>query len=735
MAPAKGMHWQEDTLATLDLLLQQMSHADLRAVATRLGLRRRQQHSKAQWAAAIAAAWHDEQLRLQWLAALTPGANAALLRLVEAGELPAGLFWGTFGKVRRAVEARREQTKPWQKPQNPAEELYYLGLLHPLGARTLRRAGRVQLASDVRSLLAQGLAVAPAVAVPVETAAVLLHDLGQLLIFCQASPDLRLLHDRWLRVPDLAALNLRLAKVQPARSLSSHRRNAWIAFLALLAACARLQDAGKLTATGWAWLRMTPADQLLFVWKAWLQAPADLRVQFGGAGMDGVILRELLCCLPGQEIAFSVAQVASWLAGASAGFSPLLDASFASLPELETAVRRLLVRELAYFGIAGAAAGPPHASRRFVVTPLGGLLLAGQPVELQAGAFAAVAASGETTLHNEWQIKITGYAVTAAQAVIAQYATHLLCEPPSAQAPWIVHTYSLSESTVHQAAVYGGSLPSLLAALQEAGVHCTAEQNRLLATWAASGKAIRLHVQALLETDTPALLAELLRRPALARRIGRVLRPTLAVVKGSRAELGRELRTAGYAAAGARARSAMGGARRSKGAAKDSRESSAASAALWLAGMVYAELGRFAPLPIPPPYNGLAALYEQLPAPERAAVESQLAEVTANLLRWLDHFSFAPPPEASEPMHWLPMIHEAIATGRLLVMGYFSAGRNLLVRYVVEPYWVEEHQGAAYLRGDPQTGSSEAILFRLDRIQSLAWAEPQSGPDRLRTDG
>jgi hypothetical protein len=51
----------------------------------------------------------------------------------------------------------------------------------------------------------------------------------------------------------------------------------------------------------------------------------------------------------------------------------------------------------------------------------------------------------------------------------------------------------------------------------------------------------------------------------------------------------------------------------------------------------------------------------------------------------------------------------------------------MAVRFVVEPYWLEEHHGELYLRGDPGAGASEAILFRLDRIQSLSIAGKDGG--------
>jgi predicted DNA-binding transcriptional regulator YafY len=51
-------------------------------------------------------------------------------------------------------------------------------------------------------------------------------------------------------------------------------------------------------------------------------------------------------------------------------------------------------------------------------------------------------------------------------------------------------------------------------------------------------------------------------------------------------------------------------------------------------------------------------------------------------------------------------------------MTYFTAGRNLLTRRVVTPYWLEEHRGIPYLRADCHQ-AGKVLLFRLDRIQEL----------------
>ena len=85
----------------------------------------------------------------------------------------------------------------------------------------------------------------------------------------------------------------------------------------------------------------------------------------------------------------------------------------------------------------------------------------------------------------------------------------------------------------------------------------------------------------------------------------------------------------------------------------------------------------------------------------------------------LDGQAFTPPPEPADPARWRPLIEQAIAAGADLELTYFTAGRNLLTRRSVTPYWIEEHNGISYLRADCHQ-AGHVRLFRLDRIQAIA---------------
>lgn len=688
-----------------------MPHADLRAVATRLGVRRRDQHKKAQWADAVAATLLDPQQRQSWLAELTPAAHTALARLVEAGELPAHQFWGAYGSVRRAAAARGTGHKPWLRPESPAEELYYLGLLHPVDRAQLQRAARLQTAPDLRRLLAAHRP-APSQADGIAECLVLLHDVGQLVIFMHTGASAGLHKGRWLRRNDLEALNRRLLCPQHSVPLPPHRRSPRLVLLAFLAHAAGLHAAGRLTPSGWSWLRMAPAEQLRLLWEAWRSAPQSWRKEFGlpSAGISHVGLAHLLECLPAIAAPFTAGQLADKLAGTARALNTYLEISFPAAEDLTALVRGILAAELEQIGIVRCVTGRAKFRRKYVLTEAGRLLLSGGAEQF---LFPTPAACTELKLvDGKLAVATPAAPVSPFQAVLAPFAEYVgmyATEPAPTNA---VHHYRLDKASVAKAVAAGHSLPQLFTGLTGVGLDCTPEQQRLLAAWSAAAEAAQLRSAVLLETKTPDVLAELQRLPSVLPLLGRILRPTVAEVSGSASQLADRLATAGHIVSGPPVRKLR----------RHSKQTHAESAALWLAGMVYAEIGRHLPLPLPVPYDALAALYAEIAAADRSGVEGQLEQFRADLLQWLDHVVFVPPPEPSDPAQWLPTIQAALDQGRHLAVDYFSAGRNMLIHYVVEPYWLEERHGILYLRGDPQTGAREAVLFRLDRIKSLAFS-------------
>lgn len=590
-------------------------------------------------------------------------------------------------------------------------------MLHPLGSRSLAHAGRVQLPSDLSALLQRDYLHVGSTA-RIEAGSELLHDLGQLLIFGNAQPELSLYRQRWLRAGDLTALNLRLVRPQPAPRLRSHRRNAWLSFLTGLAAGAGLQQNGRLTASGWTWLRTAPTEQFAVLWSAWRSMPDEARAQFNlaSASFGEVGLAELLRCLSEQGAAFSSTQLADQFAGATAMPAAYFGARYPALGDLTAAVRKLLVTELTYWGIVHCTPNVPPARRSFVVTSFGKQLLANLPAAADLVSDAGTTYSIESRADGIY-VLASGRHPEWIQATLALFADFVTPEACGLEQHVGDHAYRLDAQSIGRAAVYGNRLPALYRAIQMGGARFSPDQQRLLAAWAERSGQVQLRTAVLLETQAPAILAELLQEQAINHAIGRVLRPTIATVTGPLGQLVKTIGDAGYGVTLPRADTLHTEGNHKRSAR--SRSVDGQGAALWLAGMVYAEIGRFAPLPMSPPYAALARLYAQMSPGERAAVEGQLEQVKADLLRWLDHFAFTPPAEPTDPEAWLPPLHDALAAGKLLELEYFAATRNVVERYVVEPYWLEEHEGVLYLRGDPGTGRSESIVFRLDRIRSL----------------
>lgn len=299
-------------------LLATVPYRALRGMATRLQLRQDRQHQKRDWITAIATGWQRAPTRQQWLARLSSAAHSALTRLLAAEQIPAALFWAEYGAVRQVTAQQQWTPPPWQAPATVSEELYYSGLLCPT-PHPLARAQVVSLPADLRPFLAGGgqeagqtgrqeaektrsgedkktrrqeaeklessSAVSPGL--PLSRSPGLLpagwalcHDVGQLLIYLQSQPVLRLQHGRWLSRAQLAVLNERLWAPVAAAPLTSHRRTPYLRLLSFLADVSAFQRQGQITAHGWQWLAAPPAAQVAALQHGWLNATPDDRQRY-----------------------------------------------------------------------------------------------------------------------------------------------------------------------------------------------------------------------------------------------------------------------------------------------------------------------------------------------------------------------------------------------------------------------------------------------------------------------
>jgi len=737
-------------MPTLHEHLLTLPQRDLRAIATRLGVRRRGQNRKADWISAVAQAWQETDQRTALLAQLSPAAHAAAYRLAQAGALPAALFFAEFGAIRRAATGRHWQPPPWEAPDSVSEELYYAGLLCPLPQAPLERAARLALVADLQSIFAPQSRPPPLEAADLlagsEHAAALVHDVAQLLCFLLAQPDLRLLHGRWLAPGPLAAFNRRLLQPDPAPQRRSHKRAPRLRFIAFLAAAAGLVADGQVTPTGWAWLAQPPAPRLAQLWRAWRSAPTVLRQAFDQpeAALPPPWPGLLLDHLGRQRAPFGAADLAATLLGQAANFTTYFAAHLPDLAALDRHVAALLTGALRTWGVVTEADASSPEPCLYMLTETGCWLLTAPPdaaPPVWPGAQASTLAQLTEPAPETWQIAAPISTAPHAQAVLGLYAAYqqLLwsADPPC-------HRYDLTETTVAAASAAGYELASLLQALTDLGLTLTPEQTDRLMGWHARGRELRLVTWPLLQAATPELMARLHAHAAICAGLGDLLSPTIAPTTLPPAELAARLRAAGFflQASGVSrpepettnqnesVQDRPPGSRRREsddvGPTQYAVRNTPSTAALWLASQLYATLGEHLALPLPPPFTDLAALLAALPTSDQAIIQTQWERLRSDLQALLDGRTFAPPPVPSDPAQWRPHIEAAIAAGRPLVMRYFTAGRNVLTERTVTPYWIEEHRGIPYLRADCHL-AGRVLLFRLDRIQALQETSRQVG--------
>lgn len=282
--------------------LERVPYKDVRGMATRLGLRLRQQQNKEAWIDRIVSEWSHPQQQLRWLGMLSSSAHRALTRLLAAEQIPAALFWAEYGTVRQVTAQQQWTPPPWQAPATVSEELYYSGLLCPT-PHPLARAQVVSLPADLRPFLtgegqeeektrrqeAEKLERSSAVSPPLPLSLspgllpagwALCHDVGQLLIYLQSQPGVRLAQGRWLSRAHLAVLNERLWTPVDSVRLTSHRRSPYLRLLSFLTDVSGFHHQGQLTAHGWQWLAAPPAVQVAALQHGWLNATPDDRRRY-----------------------------------------------------------------------------------------------------------------------------------------------------------------------------------------------------------------------------------------------------------------------------------------------------------------------------------------------------------------------------------------------------------------------------------------------------------------------
>ena len=714
-------------MPTLIQYLNKLPAHDLRAMASRLQVSNRKNQRKQAWIEAIVHLWSapaGDEDRLAALARLSAQAHHALCRLAGFQQLPANLFWAEYGMVRRPRQGDYAP-KPWREPRSAAEELYYAGLLHGVDHPALERASALTVPIDLRPMV-NLLACRERDVTPTDAgnrsglpsamvAWTLAHDVGQMLIFLmqqeRTDQGIRLLHETWLDQRALRRLNQRLA-TPDARPIRSHKQTTRLRSLIFLTAAAGLQENGHVTVAGRAWLQEPLPEQISWLWQGWRDADGQLRSRYD--------LADSLLPPPWPEPLLQALATAIHERGAITSAAGLMDAlldgspqeqaywsrQVANFSDFQRLLQGVLDETLTPLGVVESV-HPDHAQPLYAITPVGGWLLGeGETTMVDADWRAACTAATPVArlVADIWRLDLPANAPLDLQATVAGFGVYTECRRQDSD---IWHCFELDALSVGKAATEGLGEAALIEALARLGIPLDAEQRAQLMRWRAATDDVRISVRFLLETRTPELLARLASAPHLRKHIHEVLNPTVAVVNAEPAVLVSELQTLGI-----RPRVSWTKQERSD-------PDMAGEAALWLAARLYIELARHFPLPLPLPRRILDGLAASLTERERALLDTRLEQLHDGLDALLDGETFAPPPEASEPETWRKLIEDAAAGKQVLDLVYFSAGRNMLTRRQVTPFWIEERESGSYMRGYCHT-RGDVRLFRLDRIQSLA---------------
>ena len=706
-------------MPSLRFHLQQMPHRDLRAVVTRLNLRLSVPDKRPGWIDAIELHWLHEESRNTTLAALSDSAKAALVHLAHVDDLPALLFWAEYGSIRRYGEDYPLDQTPWLHPQTVSEELYYAGMLHAgrhAGKRkSVYKAQSVALPDDLRPLLAEIRYEKSLLHTDVE---LLLHDIAQFLIYLHQKSGVTLLHGRWLPPTALQALGRRLKRAEQIETVASHKQHHWLRFLAFLAQAARLVHDEQLTTQGWHWLAQKPERQLAILWDAWQSASVELRQDYAyaGAGLAAPWHSLVVRTLRQQTGLITPARFAGQMLGIHE-FQAFFVANFEDLYALEQVIADMFAEDLSLLGVvktqpdetAPALSAVLHPYR---LTSAGAWLLHPvlnpPPRQVETDEMTLPPAILIQDTAEEWLIQCSDLASPLFQARLAQYTDYVM----TTERGQLRHSYRLHRASVAQAAARGNGVPTLLETLRALQLEIPRELHQQILAWHEHGRRFSVQQMLVLRSRSAQDMSELHQNPALADLFSEILSPTVAVLGKPIEQVTAKLEQADIFLSNqidTPVEQAESGLRRLPEEADGAR---------WLAGRLYALLAEFLVLPLPPSTLQLATLWQHLSRDEQAILSAQSDLMEAALRSLLDGFASTPAPSPSDPEQWLPRLNEAIATEQTLAITYFTAGRNLLTRRMIQPYWIEEHRGVAYVRA--YCHSAERVLtFRLDRIQSL----------------
>ncbi len=498
------------------------------------------------------------------LARLAPEAREALdTLLATGGQMRAPHFFRRFGQVRAIGPGRLEREALWQQPANPAEALWYAGLIYRAFLQDDAGPGEfVLVPADLCALLPEPQVEPPVFAVETVPAPAsqddggpaLVHDLFTYLVYLQ-SLNVRPYADGRLGKRDLAALRDRLSDASERRFAFLRHLARQAGFVALQGDYLRLQSAPVKR-----WLSAAPERQLAVLQETWRDDP-DWNDLCHVPGLDcdqetawrndplatRQALLSLLARCPVSEwwslASFVVAvqgyhpdfqrpngDYASWYIRDTASGEYL--SGFESWDRVEGAlIADLLAGALYWLGIVALAPGEPGTICR--LTESGARLLGLLP------AAPEDLVSPPIIVHPDFRVELPPPA-----SLYTRFQLERFTDPEPAEPC----TYRLTIGSLHRALARDIEVEQVLAFLQQASQHpVPANVAGQLRLWAGRFGQVSLEEVVLLQVKSERTLKDLSVLPETRHLIARILSPTSALVRQrDLPRLKKELRSLGY---------------------------------------------------------------------------------------------------------------------------------------------------------------------------------------------
>jgi hypothetical protein len=613
--------------------------------------------------------------------------------------------------------------RPWRFPASSAEHLWYLGLLFPAPPERPGGQPRLTLAAEHRAFLSTyflTMAPPPALA-PTEQAYppalfATLYDLTILLALLHRQ-DITLAHERWLPVSFLHLVNQQTYLPAALPSLRSELQAPRLHFLhylaqtlSLVAPAAGLHKPAPALAL---WLQTDPALRVQQLWRLGLQLDPWRAFRLPGAATpDPVALAQHLLHL------LSLAPPTEWR----------------TIPQLRKELKRFIHPQPVWWQTAEADDSLPHLLTELFLGPLAWLGCVSLQTEarLQVGLTPAARAWLNAAplpllpTPQPFTLDLTPDRLTLHRpASAAQDFGELSRAVDLARLFAFISQFgslSIGADDLALALASGTTFDSVLQLLSTvSGRPLDATAYAVLAGWAATPAPITIRRLTVLETTDPGQLSALTARRALRPLLGRTLNRRLVVIPDHHLPrlVGRLRRLR------IPHRLTLPDAVTQPGKHKLSD-----SGYLYLAGLVFQQLGRFTDLPVRLP----AAVLDQVAAtlaPETASDLHALAEeLLARLQTAFDGYS-GPPLDNPHPVNLADAearLAAAIAAEQSVELTYWTAWRGELTHRRVDPYRLETRGSVAYLVAYCHLRRAERV-FRLDRILAVADLEPSSAPE------